>query len=574
MSPQSQPSPPPALFDEDSDISVSGDGIFQEVNDEDQLLRSKLHCTKFPTTERIVKDIELPTSSLLTDAEFWGEDGLPHCQNIMNHFKREGRVGMNHLVSLIEKVFEQFCGEENVLDIEGPLTICGDIHGQYFDLLKLFEIGGDPSETRYLFLGDYVDRGLFSMECIILLFCYKLRYPNTFWMIRGNHECRHLTEYFTFKEECLFKYNSEIYDSLMDCFDALPVAALVDKKLFCIHGGISPEATMIDDVRSINRFVEPTSGILCDLLWADPMESFIAEVDAPFEPNVLRGCSFNFSYGAVCDFIEKNSLLTVVRAHEAQDAGYKLHRINEKTHFPSLITVFSAPNYLDAYNNKAAVIKYQKSIINIRQFSSSPHPYTLPGFMNGFNWSLPFIQEKIQEVISTIMGLVDDKEAELEEKQLILRQEEHRKNKEVLRNKVKMVSRLLHMEEEDTGEVPEIELPPVPPSPSLPRSISSLKLQTKTTPLKPSPPPSSLFQKSAVCAMGPVLKSAEDCRYDARPPGLNAFLEGAKLSPDGLRRRQSRDKILLQKRESKENIVVPQNLLDQFVAPNIVQANV
>jgi len=315
-------------------------------------------------------------------------------------------------VTLIESVYEILCAEENILEVDAPVTVCGDVHGQFYDLLKLLEVGGDPASTNYLFLGDYVDRGLFSMECIIMLFCYKLNYPNTFYMLRGNHECRHLTDYFTFREECEYKYTRDIYDSFMDCFDALPLAAIMNKQFFCVHGGLSPELNYIDEIQQIDRFCEPpASGVMCDLLWADPMESFTPEVESNFEFNIVRGCSHNFSYNQVCDFLDKNGLLSVIRAHEAQDAGYKMHRRNDRTGFPSLITLFSAPNYLDSYENKGALMRYENNVINIRQFNSSPHPYNLPGFMNVFNWSLPFVADKVGELISVILNLVDDVQA-------------------------------------------------------------------------------------------------------------------------------------------------------------------
>jgi len=253
------------------------------------------------------------------------------------------------------------------------------------------------------------------VECVILLAVYKVLYPSSLWLLRGNHECRHLTEYFTFKEECCHKYDNSVYDSIMDVFDALPLCAVFNKQFFCVHGGISPHIDRISEIANINRFTEPaTSGPMCDLLWSDPLEDFTIDSDK-FVPNTVRGCSFSFSYSAACEFLEKNRLLSVIRAHEAQDSGYKMHRKIDKTGFPSVITLFSAPNYLGSYGNKGAIMKYDNNVINIRQFNNSPYPYYLPGFMNVFAWSIPFVAEKLGDLLSVVGKLVDDEFQEAEE---------------------------------------------------------------------------------------------------------------------------------------------------------------
>lgn len=152
---------------------------------------------------------------------------------------------------------------------------------------------------------------------------------------------------------------------------------------------------------------------MCDILWADPLEEFGQEKTGDFFiHNSVRGCSYFFSYPAACAFLEKNNLLSIIRAHEAQDAGYRMYRKTRTTGFPSVMTIFSAPNYLDVYNNKAAVLKYENNVMNIRQFNCTPHPYWLPNFMDVFTWSLPFVGEKITDMLIAILNTCSKEELE------------------------------------------------------------------------------------------------------------------------------------------------------------------
>ncbi|KAK9718606.1 3',5'-cyclic-nucleotide phosphodiesterase (PDEase) (3':5'-CNP) [Basidiobolus ranarum] len=374
------------------------------------------------TKERVLKDVLPPATTKPTDEQLYSKEQpeKPNLEFLKDHFFREGRLTEEQALYIIQKGTEILRSEANLLEVPAPVTVCGDIHGQYYDLLKLFEVGGNPAHTRYLFLGDYVDRGYFSIECVLYLWSLKIWYPDTLFLLRGNHECRHLTEYFTFKTECKHKYSERVYDACIESFCALPLAAVMNKQFLCVHGGLSPELETLEDLRSINRFREPpTRGLMCDLLWADPLEEFGAERGNDFFiHNHVRGCSYYFSYHAACAFLEKNNLLSVIRAHEAQDAGYRMYRKTRTTGFPSVMTIFSAPNYIDVYNNKAAVLKYENNVMNIRQFNCTPHPYWLPNFMDVFTWSLPFVGEKITDMLLAILNICSKEELEDEVQKL------------------------------------------------------------------------------------------------------------------------------------------------------------
>ena len=357
-------------------------------------------------SDRVVKKVPAPPLRPIDhDQLFLSKhhlDGKPNWRLLKDHLKQEGRVNKADCLQLIQMASTLFRREPNLIELQDPVTIVGDIHGQYYDMLKLLDLGGNPERTKYVFLGDYVDRVAFSLEVLLVLYALKVNFPNTLFLLRGNHECRQLTTFFSFRKECLYKHDLELYDRCMESFDCMPLACVVDGKFLTVHGGLGPEMVTLADINAISRFQEPPKqGSFCDILWADPYET--DSRSAGFRTNDVRGCSYFFTKEAVVPFLKRNDLLSVIRAHEAQLDGFKMYNWNGDEDFPAVITVFSAPNYCDVYNNKGAIIKFENSTLNIQQFNYTQHPYCLPDFMDVFAWSLPFVLDRVSEILLYVM---------------------------------------------------------------------------------------------------------------------------------------------------------------------------
>ncbi|XP_041017489.1 serine/threonine-protein phosphatase PP1-like isoform X2 [Juglans microcarpa x Juglans regia] len=293
----------------------------------------------------------------------------------------EGKEGKQ--VQLSEGELRQLCvnarqiflSQPNLLEIRAPVRICGqlslslslslslpddrdddfelcDIHGQFRDLLRVFEYGGYPPTANYLFLGDYVDRGKQSLETICLLLAYKIRYPENFFLLRGNHEDAKINRIYGFYDECKRRFNVRLWKIFTDCFNCLPVAALIDGKILCMHGGLSQELQNLDQIKELPRPTDvPDSGLLCDLLWSDP------------DPNVEgwaesdRGVSCTFGPDRVAAFLDENDLDLICRGHQVVEDGYEFFAKRR------LVTIFSAPNYGGEFDNVGALLSVDESLV-------------------------------------------------------------------------------------------------------------------------------------------------------------------------------------------------------------------
>ena len=247
---------------------------------------------------------------------------------------------------------EIFMEQPVLLEISSPLNVCGDTHGQFSDLLRLFDFGGTPPKTNYLFMGDYVDRGKNSIETICLLLAYKIKYKDNFFLLRGNHESDNINRVYGFYDECKRRYNLKIWKNFSDCFNCLPVSALIDDKILCMHGGLSPDLTSLDQIRKIVRPTEvPDRGLLCDLLWSDP------DRDVKGWGDNERGVSVTFSDDIVEKITDNLELDLVCRAHQVVEYGYEFFA-NRR-----LVTVFSAPNYCGQFDNAGAMMSVDENLM-------------------------------------------------------------------------------------------------------------------------------------------------------------------------------------------------------------------
>ncbi|XP_061414883.1 serine/threonine-protein phosphatase PP1-beta catalytic subunit isoform X3 [Lethenteron reissneri] len=253
---------------------------------------------------------------------------------------------------LCVKSREIFLSQPILLELEAPLKICGDIHGQYTDLLRLFEYGGFPPEANYLFLGDYVDRGKQSLETICLLLAYKIKYPENFFLLRGNHECASINRIYGFYDECKRRFNIKLWKTFTDCFNCLPIAAIVDEKIFCCHGGLSPDLQSMEQIRRIMRPTDvPDTGLLCDLLWSDP------DKDVQGWGENDRGVSFTFGGDVVSKFLNRHDLDLICRAHQVVEDGYEFFAKRQ------LVTLFSAPNYCGEFDNAGGMMSVDETLM-------------------------------------------------------------------------------------------------------------------------------------------------------------------------------------------------------------------
>jgi len=264
--------------------------------------------------------------------------------------------------ALCQKAMEILMEESNVQRVDCPVTICGDIHGQFYDLKELFKVGGECPDTNYLFLGDFVDRGFNSVETFLLLLALKVRYPDRITLIRGNHESRQITQVYGFYDECLRKYGSvNVWRYCTEIFDYLSLSALIEDRIFCVHGGLSPSINSLDQIRVIDRKQEvPHDGPMCDLLWSDP-EDIEGWGLSP------RGAGYLFGGNVVKQFNQTNKLDLICRAHQLVMEGYKY--MFDKM----LVTVWSAPNYCYRCGNVAAILELDEHrTANFKIFEAAP----------------------------------------------------------------------------------------------------------------------------------------------------------------------------------------------------------
>ncbi|CAO3608200.1 unnamed protein product [Mucor hiemalis] len=269
------------------------------------------------------------------------------------HIGKSVCITNEEMIAICRYSYDIFLSQPPLLELNAGVKIVGDIHGQYTDLMRLFQMSGFPPSSNFLFLGDYVDRGMYSLETILLLLCFKIKFPENFFLLRGNHESADVTRVYGFYDECKRRCGSvKIWKHFVNVFNTMPIAALVGGRIFCVHGGLSPSMQSMDQIRSLIRPIDiPEYGILNDLLWSDP-----SDVSPDWSEND-RGVSVCFGTKNVNDFLNKYDLDLVCRAHMVVEDGYEF--FNQRR----LVTIFSAPNYCGEFDNYGAVMTISEDLL-------------------------------------------------------------------------------------------------------------------------------------------------------------------------------------------------------------------
>ncbi|KAL0923958.1 hypothetical protein M5K25_004746 [Dendrobium thyrsiflorum] len=299
---------------------------------------------------------------------------LDFVKKMLDDFKNQKYLHKRYAYQIILQAREMLRAMPSLVDItvsDGHhFTVCGDVHGQFYDLLNIFELNGLPSEENpYLFNGDFVDRGSFSVEVILTLFAFKCMTPSAMHLARGNHESKNMNKIYGFEGEVKSKLSEAFVELFAEVFCCLPLAHVINDKVFVVHGGLfSVDGVKLSDIRAIDRFCEPPEeGLMCEILWSDPQPQFGR---GPSK----RGVGLSFGEDVTKRFLQENNLDLIVRSHEVKDEGYEIE------HDGKLITVFSAPNYCDQMGNKGALIRFKAPYMkpDIVTFSSVPHPNVMP----------------------------------------------------------------------------------------------------------------------------------------------------------------------------------------------------
>ncbi|KAG8349117.1 putative Calcineurin like phosphoesterase [Trypanosoma vivax] len=263
--------------------------------------------------------------------------------------RRMETLEVNDMRLLLKAASNILENESNVPSVSLPVTVCGDIHGQFPDLLHLINLSGQigAGDMHYIFLGDFVDRGLHGVEVLTFLLIMKLKYPNHITLLRGNHETRQISRTYGFYDECSKKFHTtDVWRCCTELFDLLPITALVDGHILCVHGGLSPDVRSLDDARLLDRYCEvPGEGPITDLVWSDPGG---VSGWAPSQ----RGAGRIFGKDVACEFMHRNGLTLIARAHQLVEKGFTYHFDEER-----VCTVWSAPNYCYRCKNLGSFIR-------------------------------------------------------------------------------------------------------------------------------------------------------------------------------------------------------------------------
>jgi len=274
--------------------------------------------------------------------------GTYDIDNIICSCQNGETIDEANFVSLMMNLMDILYLESNVLELPSPTIICGDVHGQLYDVFQLFDAAGSPKENRFLFMGDYVDRGNQSILTFAYLAALKLKYPENIYLLRGNHESRQVNAMYGLYSESFSTYGHYgIWNLCNEVFDLLPMAAVVSNEVFAVHGGLSPQLPLIEKINTVNRFEElPSNGPFCDLTWSDPSED-----ETRWSIN-SRGAGYIFGKKQVDAFCHLNNISFITRSHQLAMEGFQWF-FDQK-----LITVWSAPNYMYRSGNKASVMRY------------------------------------------------------------------------------------------------------------------------------------------------------------------------------------------------------------------------